>query len=251
MLTILHWRANARAEYNMINIELVIAKGKKKHIKVMCNKRLFWILRDTRWFWAESRLCEFWNILLSRSCRNEKIVMLPSDYKSMFFKLSADAKFMPINLDLEPNFGDFVPPIRQVSVQGFLAIFRDISLLPQVLYSTRFNTLFITALSRWRHNAISLTSVCGRSNLMAEGLYRIFGAKESFLASKCFIWNVFLLSVLLLSYICIFIRIHIHRRGFLKENFAPERVHHKSNFIHVGLWKSYSFNPVLPSLWEF
>ena len=74
--------------------------------------------------WAESGLYEFWNIFLSRSCRNEKIVLLPSDYKSMFFKLSADIKFMPINLDLEPIFGDFVPPIRQVSVQGFLAIFR-------------------------------------------------------------------------------------------------------------------------------
>ena len=44
---------------------------------------------------------EFWNILLSRSCRNEKFVLLPSDYKSMFFKLSADIKFMPINLDLD------------------------------------------------------------------------------------------------------------------------------------------------------
>ena len=62
------------------------------------------------------RQYEFWNILLSRSCRNENIVLLLSDYKSMFFKLSADIKFMPINLDLEPIFGDFVPPIRQVSV---------------------------------------------------------------------------------------------------------------------------------------
>ena len=52
--------------------------------------------------------------MLSRSCRNEKIVLLPSDYKSMFFKLSADIKFMPINQDLVPEFGDFVPPIRQV-----------------------------------------------------------------------------------------------------------------------------------------
>ena len=48
------------------------------------------ILRDTRWDWAESGLCEFWNILLSRSCRNENIVLLPSDYKSKVFKLSAD-----------------------------------------------------------------------------------------------------------------------------------------------------------------
>ena len=61
--------------------------------------------------------------MLSRSCSNDKITLLPSDYKSMFFKLSADIKFMPINLDLELIFGDFVPPIRQVSVQGFLAIF--------------------------------------------------------------------------------------------------------------------------------
>ena len=44
----------------------------------------------------------------------KKIVLLPSDYKIMFFKLSADIKFMPINLDLFPEFGDFVPPIRQV-----------------------------------------------------------------------------------------------------------------------------------------
>ena len=66
----------------------------------------------------------FTNILLSRSCRNENIVLLPSDSKSVFFKLSADIKFMPINLDLEPDFSDFVPPIRQVSVQGFLAIVR-------------------------------------------------------------------------------------------------------------------------------
>ena len=28
----------------------------------------------------------------------------------MFFKLSADIKFMPINLDLVPDFGDFVRP---------------------------------------------------------------------------------------------------------------------------------------------
>ena len=54
----------------------------------------------------------------------KKIVLLPSDYKIMFFKLSADIKFMPINLDLFPDFGDFVSPVRQVSVEGFLAIFR-------------------------------------------------------------------------------------------------------------------------------
>ena len=30
----------------------------------------------------------------------------------MFFKLSADIKVIPINLDLVPDFGDFVPPIR-------------------------------------------------------------------------------------------------------------------------------------------
>ena len=77
--------------------------------------------------WAESGLYEFWNIFLSRSCRNEKIVLLPSDYKSMFFKLSADIQFMPIiNLDLVPDFGDFAPPIRQVSVQGFLALSRKV-----------------------------------------------------------------------------------------------------------------------------
>ena len=68
--------------------------------------------------------------MLSRSCRNEKIVLLPSDYKSMFFKISADIKFMPINLDLVPDFGDFVPPILQVSVQGFLALFRGRSRNP-------------------------------------------------------------------------------------------------------------------------
>ena len=83
---------------------------KKKHMRV-----LVWI----------HCLYEFWNILLSRFCMNEKIVLWPSYYKSLFFKISADIKFMPINLDLVPDFGDFVLPIRQVSVQGFVAIFRE------------------------------------------------------------------------------------------------------------------------------
>ena len=37
----------------------------------------------------------------------------------------------------------------------------------------------------------------------------------------------------------------------LKGNFTPQRVYLKSNFIHMGLWKCYSFSPVLPSLQEF
>ena len=82
---------------------------------ITCNKRLYRILCDTRSDWAESGLYEFWNILLSHSCRNEKIVLLLSDYKSKFFKL-VHADY----LDLVPDFGDFVSPIRP----GFLAIFR-------------------------------------------------------------------------------------------------------------------------------
>ena len=66
--------------------------------------------------WADSGLYEFWNI---RFCSlvpvgMKKTVLLLSDYKRVFFKLSADIKFMPINLDLVPDFDDFLPPIRQV-----------------------------------------------------------------------------------------------------------------------------------------
>ena len=64
--------------------------------------------------------------MLSRSCRNAKIVVSASDYKSMFFKLSADIKFMPINLDLVPDCDDFVPPIRQVLYNAFLRFFEEI-----------------------------------------------------------------------------------------------------------------------------
>ena len=47
------------------------------YMKVTCNKGLYRILRDNRRDWAESGMCEFWTILLSRFFRNEKVVLLP------------------------------------------------------------------------------------------------------------------------------------------------------------------------------
>ena len=51
----------------------------------------------------------------------------------MIFKLSSDIISMPINLDLVSDFGDFVPPIRQVLLQSFLRFFEQgQGILPEI-----------------------------------------------------------------------------------------------------------------------
>ena len=54
-------------------------------------------------------ICSLAPVGMKRSFCYQQIII-----KSMFFELSADIKFIPINPDLVLAFGDFVLPIRQV-----------------------------------------------------------------------------------------------------------------------------------------
>ena len=99
-------------------------------------------------------------------------------------------------------------------------------LFPQVLISTEVqHMLFITALSRWRHDAIPLTSVCGRSNLMADGFSML---KNPSLQAK-FSSEMFSFVSLQLSYLHIFktifkIDFFFHRTTTLKEKEAKKQI---------------------------